>query len=181
MERPGPLRRGGGCQSLTGRSGQVLSGARQAEAPLSRRPAPLPGGPDFIQSSPDSTERRPECKPRPVPHRGGNDESNTCADRVPGNAFPGWDVLVNGKQFDALQPIPRMLWEVKVYNFDDYPPHFQDFLLKGQVEELRTERDLAKACGYDFTVGVRSAAHRDALRAASSGTLNVVVMDWCLK
>ena len=85
------------------------------------------------------------------------------------------------KQFDALQSVPRVLWEVKVYNFDDYTPRFQTFLIQQKAKELLAERDIASACGYDFAVGVRSAAHRDALLNASQGTLNVIVMDWCLK
>jgi len=157
----------------------VLNPSPERAPDPSPEPEPSPLGPDFIPLSPDSTERRPECKPKPVPHRGGNNKSNTCADKVPGNAFPGWDVLVNGKQFDALQSAERMLWEVKLYNFDDYPPAFQEFLIKEKVEELRDERDIAKACGYDFTVGVTSAAHQKALLEASRFSLKVVLMDWC--
>jgi len=155
--------------------------ASEREPTPSPDPKPGPLGPDFILSSPDSTERRPECKPRPVPQRGGNNESNTCANQVPGNAFPGWDVLVNGKQFDALQPAAKMLWEVKVYNYDTYVPYVRGVAIQKQLSELNEEARLAKACGYGFTVGVSNAAHRDALLKVSNGTLNVVVMDWCSK
>lgn len=35
-----------------------------------------------------------------------------------------------------------------------------------------------RACGYDFYVGVRSAAHRAAL-LNEEPDLNIVIMDWC--
>jgi len=100
---------------------------------------------------------------------------------VPGNGFPGWDVLVNGKSFDAFQPATRMLWEVKTNTFDDYTLFLKRTVLAAQLAEFQTDSALAKACGYDYTVGVVSAAHRDALLEASARTLNVVVMDWCAK
>jgi len=154
--------------------------ASEREPTPSPDPKPGPLGPDSIPSSPDSTERRPDCKPRPVPQRGGNNESNTCASKVPGNAFPGWDVLVNGKQFDALQTATKMLWEVKVYKFETYPPPFQEFLIKEQIAEFETEYAIAKACGYNFTVGVSSAAHQKALQAVVRPEIKIVLMDWCL-
>jgi hypothetical protein len=51
-------------------------------------------------------------------------------------------------------------------------------VISKQVTELRRERDLARACGFGFVVGVRSAAHRTALLDQDS-TLEIVVMDWC--
>jgi hypothetical protein len=36
-----------------------------------------------------------------LPHLGGHDPHNECADKMPNNSFPGWDVFVNGKNFDA--------------------------------------------------------------------------------
>ena len=47
-----------------------------------------------------------------------------------------------------------------------------------QVPELQHERELARACGFDFRVGVRSTAHRAALLNVDR-TLTIVVMDWC--
>jgi hypothetical protein len=76
------------------------------QASPKQRPKPEPKRPDFPPLGPAETserERRRKCEPLPVPHRGGNDEHNKCADKIPHNSFPGWDVLVNGKQFDALQ------------------------------------------------------------------------------
>jgi len=54
-------------------------------------------------------------------------------------------------------------------------------VVNNDLPELLRERSLAVACGYDYTVGVLSAAHRDALNDASGRTLKVVVMDWCLR
>jgi len=113
-----------------------------------------------------------------VPHRGGNDPHNDCADLIPQNSFPGWDVLVNDKQFDALVLVTRTLWDVKTDNFDIHSPHSQKFFIKVKLPELRREARLARECGYEFIVGVRSEEHRIALERAD-GSLKVVVMDWC--
>jgi hypothetical protein len=94
------------------------------------------------------------------------------------NDFRGYDALVNGKRFDALQVDRRVLWEVKTDNFDTYSEALREIVLEKQVAELRRERELARACGYDFYVGVRSAAHLTALREEVPD-LNIVVMDWC--
>jgi len=52
--------------------------------------------------------------------------------------------------------------------------------VKKQARDFLTERKLAMACGFDFRVGVRSAAHKKALEYAEP-TLEdlIVVMDWC--
>ncbi len=121
---------------------------------------------------------RPECIPRIVPHLGGDALHNKCADRVPNNGFPGFDALVNGKHFDALQIRAGVLWEIKTDNFDTYSRALRDIVMGKQVPELRRERGLARACGFDFRVGVRSAAHMAALEELEP-TLDVVVMDWC--
>ena len=113
-----------------------------------------------------------------MPHRGGNDPHNDCADLIPQNSFPGWDVLVNGKQFDALVLVTRTLWDVKTDNFDIHSPHSQKLFIKVKLPELRREARLARECGYEFIVGVRSEAHKIALERAD-GSLKVVVMDWC--
>jgi hypothetical protein len=39
-----------------------------------------------------------------------------------------------------------------------------DVLVDGKLGKMREERAIAVACGYDFVVGVSSAAHREALR-----------------
>jgi translation elongation factor EF-4 len=113
-----------------------------------------------------------------VPHLGGDALHNQCADKVPQNGFPGSDVLVDGKRFDALQPRTRVLWEVKTDNFDTYSPYLRSQVVQNQRSELQRERELAKACGFGFRVGVRSAAHRAALLDAEPD-LDIVVMEWC--
>jgi hypothetical protein len=153
------------------------------ESLAERRPKPEPSGQDWpppVPPEPLERERRPECKPQRVPHLGGNDPHNKCADKIPQNSFPGWDVLVNGKHFDALQLATRTLWEVKTDNFDAYTDELQEIVVRGQVPKLRLERDLARACGFDFRVGVRSAAHKTALELAAPDFDGIiVVMDWC--
>jgi hypothetical protein len=145
------------------------------------KPEPSPSGEDWpppVPPEPSGRERRPECKPIPVPHRGGNNLHNMCADRVPRNGFPGRDVLVNGKNFDALQPATRTLWEVKTDDFDEHSPHSQRFFAKMKLPEIQSEKRLAEACGYEFVVGVRSEAHKAVLNEQDPD-LTVVVMDWC--
>ena len=93
---------------------------------------PLP--PD-VSDSPD----RDACIPRPVPPSGGDPLHNYCAKHLPGNAFPGADVLVNGKRFDALQPLIRLLWEIKTDNFDTYKPIVKKCALDKEVPELLRE------------------------------------------
>lgn len=110
-----------------------------------------------------TSQRRPECEPVPVPHLGGDAFHDWCADTVPPNLFPGHDVLVNGKRFDALQVGARVLWEIKTDRFDKYTSFLQEQVIINQVPELQHEREIARACGYDFTVGVSSAAHQAAL------------------
>jgi hypothetical protein len=145
-----------------------------------RKPEPKegPSGTGWLPpASPDPSER-PECKPIPVPQRGGNDPHNDCADLLPENSFPGWDVLVNGKQFDALQLATGTLWEVKTDDFDIHSLRSQRFFAKVKLPEIQREKRLAEACGYSFVVGVRSAAHKAALLELDR-SLTVVVIDWC--
>lgn len=118
---------------------------------------------------------RPECEPIPTPHRGGDALHNRCADEIPPNRFPGNDVLVNGKRFDALQVGKRILWEIKTDNYDTFTPFLQGKVIRHQVPELQRERGIARECGYDFVIGVTSAAHRTALLFEDS-TLQIVVM-----
>ena len=131
-----------------------------------RPPAPLTSG------------GNPKCIPEAVPHLGGDALHNQCADRVPQNGMSGFDVLVNGKRFDAMQPAARVLWEIKTDNFDTYTPALRKIVIDKQVVELRREREIARECGYGFRVGVRSSKHLAALREAERD-LDVVVMDWC--
>ena len=146
-----------------------------------KRPKPEPEGPDFPPVGPtDISEReRGRCEPVPAKrHLGGNKLHDKCADRTPNNSFPGRDVFVNGKNFDALQLATRTLWEVKTDNFDTYPPELRKIVLDDQVPKMQHERELARACGFDFRVGVLSVAHKAALLKRDR-TLKIVVMDWC--
>ncbi|WP_420806719.1 DUF6310 domain-containing protein [Hyalangium minutum] len=109
-----------------------------------------------------------------MPHAGGDDPHNECADKFPPNRYPGKDVLVNGKRFDALQVGVRVLWEIKTDQFDTYSLFLRNQVAIDQAEEMREERDIAAACGYGFVVGVSSAAHREAL-LRQDPTLDIVV------
>ncbi len=146
-----------------------------------QRPKPEPKGPDFPPLEPPETserERRRRCEPVPVKHRGGNKDHNKCADLMPNNSFPGRDVFVNGKNFDALQLATRTLWDVKTDDFDKHSSRSQDFLARVKLPELQREDRLAKQCGYNFVVGVKSAAHQAVLFKLDPN-LKVIVMDWC--
>jgi hypothetical protein len=148
-----------------------------------RRPKPEPKGPELPPLDPTETserERRRRCEPQRVPHRGGHDPHNECADRVPNNDFSGWDALVNGKNFDALQMRTRTLWEVKTSDIEAYNPFVRRVELDKQIEEARRERALAAACGFDFRIGVRSQEHKEALEDAAPDLRGLIeVMDWC--
>lgn len=133
---------------------------------VNRKPKQEPSGQDWrppVPTAPMDIERRRRCEPLPVPHRGGDDTHNECADRVPPNRYPGMDVFVDGKHFDALQVGARVLWEIKTDQFDTYSLFLRNQVANSQAEEMRVERAIAMACGYDFVVGVSSAAHRAAL------------------
>lgn len=116
-----------------------------------------------MPTEPLARERHPRCKAIPVKHRGGDNAHNTCADRVPPNRYPGMDVLVDGKHFDALQVGARVLWEIKTDQFDTYSAFLQRQVIADQLKELREERAIAVSCGYGFVVGVSTAEHQEAL------------------
>jgi hypothetical protein len=157
--------------------------AATQEPPTERRPKPEPQGPELPPLVPTETserERRRRCEPQRVPHRGGHGPHNACADSVPDNDFSGWDALVNGKNFDALQLRTRTLWEIKTNDIETYNPFVRRVELDKQIEEARRERALAAACGFDFRIGVRSTEHREALEDAAPDLRGLIeVMDWC--
>jgi hypothetical protein len=109
-----------------------------------------------------------------VRHAGEDVPHNECADQFPPNRYPGMDVFVGGERFDALQVGVRVLWEIKTHRFDTYPDFVQEREIENEVEQLTKELAAARACGYDFVVGVSTQAHKDALREVLPG-LNVVV------
>ncbi|NTX56761.1 hypothetical protein HR086_36250 [Myxococcus sp. CA039A] len=138
---------------------------------------PEPAGQDWFPPAPTDPldrERHPECRPVPVPHAGEDAPHNECADTFPPNRYPGNDVLVGGKRFDALQVGARVLWEIKTHQFDTYSDFLRDRVVEDQLEEFQEDRDIAAACGYSFVVGVSSAAHKDALLRQDS-SLRIVV------
>ncbi|WP_223765190.1 DUF6310 domain-containing protein [Corallococcus sp. AS-1-6] len=157
------------------------SEAAEREASRNRNPSPQPSGQDLFPPSPKDPferDRRPECRPVLGPPRGGNDPHNECADKILGNSFPGFNVLINGKHYDALVLSRRTLWEVKTDDFEKHSPRSRRFFVSMKLTELQREARLARECGYDFVVGVRSEAHRSELKLADP-SLHVVIMDWC--
>ena len=144
-----------------------------------RKPKPEPSGQDWfppVPPDPLDRERRPKCRPVPVPHAGEDAPHNECADKFPPNRYPGMDVLVGGKRFDALQVGVRVLWEIKTHQFETYSKFLRNQVLNDQVTEFLEDRDIAAACGYGFVVGVSSAAHKRALLDLEpSLTPNIVV------
>ncbi|WP_342747681.1 DUF6310 domain-containing protein [Melittangium boletus] len=148
-----------------------------------KRPKPEPKGPDFPPLEPPETSERDRsrCEPIPVPyHLGGNKLHNKCADRIPNNSFPGGDVFVNGKNFDALQLATRTLWEVKTNDIEEYNPFVIQVEINKQLEEARRERALAAACGFNFRIGVRSEAHKKALEDEAAEFKGLIdIMGWC--
>ncbi|HEX5754107.1 MAG TPA: DUF6310 domain-containing protein, partial [Archangium sp.] len=179
------------CTSLLSFHGALLSSAVRRDAPSLPEivwtcSPPLqnlsyglwinPVGPTEVSER----ERRLECKPRRVPPKGGNKLHNKCADGIKFNAYRGANALVNGKAFDALQVVAGVLWEVKTDNYDSYPLELQDIVARKHVRDFPIERELARACGFDFRVGVRSASHKKALEYTEPALENlIVVMDWC--
>ncbi|MGE6760040.1 DUF6310 domain-containing protein [Corallococcus interemptor] len=155
--------------------------AAESESSANRKPTPQPSGQDLFPPSPGEPferDRRPECRPVLGPPRGGNDPHNECADKIRGNSFPGFNVLINGKHYDALVLSRRTLWEVKTDDFEKHSPRSRKFFVSMKLPELQREARLARECGYDFAIGVRSEAHLAALKLADP-SLKVVIMDWC--
>ncbi|WP_368669002.1 DUF6310 domain-containing protein [Corallococcus sp. CA053C] len=159
----------------TSRGTKVAS--REAEAQRKPKPQPEPAGQDWQPPVPpvlvDRT-RRASCEPVPVPRATKDVPHNECADWFPPNRYPGMDVSVDGIRFDALQVGVRVLWEIKTHRFDSYNGFIQEREIENELNQLNKERDVARACGYDFVVGVSTAAHRLALLAQDS-TFKVVV------
>jgi hypothetical protein len=162
----------------------VSESSRELMVELETQPraAKAPAREPSLQKQPASAltqEDDPRCKPIPLPrHRGGHDPHNECADKLPNNSFPGGDVFVNGKNFDALQLATRTLWEVKTDDFGKHSRRSQQFFIEMKLPEIQRERKLAEECGYEFAVGVRRESHKTALKRADP-TLKVFVMDWC--
>ncbi len=135
--------------------------AENTQANRTPKPETSPTG-DFFPV-PDSNPRRLECEAIPVPRASKDEPHNACADTFPPNRYPGMDVRVGGIRFDALQVGVRVLWEIKTHQFDKYNAFIQEIEIKKEIKQLRKERAIAVACGYDFVVGVSTQAHKAAL------------------
>ena len=175
------------------------SGTRDVVRPPAPAPAlrvgsepgaePRPRGGDWYPPPPPSPPQPDEerCRPQRVRPLGGSELHNTCANRVPGNAFPGANVIVNGKAFDALAETATapgyatfVLWEVKTGEIEKYNDFILLVDLANQAAELRRQQLLAWACGYRFAVGVRNEALKDALEKAEPRLKSsIIIMWWC--
>ncbi|MFP2960622.1 DUF6310 domain-containing protein [Myxococcus sp. 1LA] len=161
----------------------VLQTAPVSQVPsTNRKPKPEPAGQDWFPPGPPEPldrERSRKCEAIPVKHRGGDAAHDACADRVPPNRYPGMDVLVDGKRFDALQVGARVLWEIKTDQFDTYSLFLRNQVARDHVEEMREERGIAAACEYGFVVGVSSAAHKRALLELAPDLESIMVVTGC--
>jgi hypothetical protein len=147
------------------------------EPSAKRQPKPEPSRQDWfppVSTEPLERERRPECRPVPVPRASKDGPHNECADTFPPNRYPGMDVSVGGVRFDALQVGVRVLWEIKTHQFDKYNVFVQNMEIKKELKQIKKERDIAVACGYGFVIGVSTQAHKDALLAEDE-SLNIIV------
>nr|WP_233612434.1 DUF6310 domain-containing protein [Corallococcus sp. AB045] len=62
-----------------------------------------------------------------------------CADKIPGNSFPGFNVFINGKHHDALALPRRTLWEVTTDDFEKHSPRSRKFFVSMKLPELQRE------------------------------------------
>ena len=147
-----------------------------AKEPLANQTPKPKGSPtgDIFPLPTDSPTDRLKCEPIPVPRASKDDPHNECADTFPPNRYPGMDVSVGGIRFDALQVGVRVLWEIKTHQFDKYNAFVQKMEIDKELKQIRKERDIAVACGYDFVIGVSTQAHKEAL-LDQDRTLKIVV------
>jgi hypothetical protein len=175
--RPQPLPRSPHKRVLPPTREPGLWGGDAPRAAKEPEANPAPEEPRANRSAPPAPatlERRPECQPIFVPHAGGDDAHDECADKFPPNRYPGMDVLVRGVRFDALQVGVRMLWEIKTNKFDTYAPFIRRREIEKEMEQIEKEQDAAAACGYGYKIGVSTQAHKDALLERDR-SLNIVV------
>ncbi|MFB1484188.1 DUF6310 domain-containing protein [Corallococcus sp. RDP092CA] len=159
----------------TSRGTKVASQEAEVQRPPKLKPEPAgQNRKPPVPPVPVARTGRASCEPVPVPHAGEDDPHNECADTFPPNRYPGMDVLVGGVRFDALQVGVRVLWEIKTHQFDTYNEFVRQHEIEKEIEQLRNERRVAQACGYDFVIGVSTQAHKDALFALDS-SLKIVV------
>ncbi|GEN06636.1 hypothetical protein SAMN05443572_104730 [Myxococcus fulvus] len=156
--------------------------SQEAGAHRKHSPKPGPSGQDWQPPLPPVSVNqtgRASCEPVPVPHAGEDAPHNSCADRFPPNRYPGMDVLVGGKRFDALQVGASVLWEIKTHQFNTYTDFLQEQVVRDQVEEFLADRGIAQACGYRFAVGVSDVEHKQALLDLEPSLAQNIVVTGC--
>jgi hypothetical protein len=100
--RPQPLPRSPHKRVLPPTREPGLWGGDAPRAAKEPEANPAPEEPRANRSAPPAPatlERRPECQPIFVPHAGGDDAHDACADKFPPNRYPGMDVLMGGVRF----------------------------------------------------------------------------------
>jgi len=114
--------------------------SRRNPAPSSRNGSPVP-----ISPGTGNRGDRDRCRPRPVPHAGGDALHDLCADNEPPNRFTGYDVIIAGVRFDAMDP-SGALWEIKTGSFSSWPDFVQDEELRKIRVQFERERNAARDC-----------------------------------
>jgi hypothetical protein len=130
---------------------------------------------------PDDPDRRPQCVPQPIcPHRGGDAHHDLCADREPPNRYPGCDVLLNDKLFDALNGNGEM-WEVKTDAWSKYSPFLRNVTVAAHMTEALLEHDIAFACRYPFVLAIADASLHDVLSRKLKDIIDVRHVPRCTR
>ena len=124
------------------------------------------------QQAEEEEERPPECQPEPVcPHLGGDPIHNACADTIPPNRFPGCDVLVRTKRFDALSVGQDKLWEFKTNRYSTYPQFLKTITIQNDMADIAVEKPIADSCGFNYEFAVADEEEYDDLIAAGANLL----------
>lgn len=145
-------------QALNHNTSQAGIKPRPVSRPATKTKTTIDVSPPVPQSVPAAREaprrRREECQPKPrCPHIGKDDWHNECADVVLENEYPGCDVSIKNRAFDALRG--NTLYEVKTHDWDTYAEFITNEELKNFVKLVKRDIAIARACGYryEFVVG----------------------------
>ena len=86
-------------------------------------------------------------------HKGGDPVHDFCADTVPPNMYPGSDICVMEKNFDAISG--NILWETKTNNWDNANAFVRGQVVQDYISDAEKESSIARGCGfgYNFLVG----------------------------
>ena len=100
-----------------------------------------------------------DCVRKKVPHGGGHDLHDMCADTLPGNVVSGSDLYVappgeKGWKFDAYTPDDNTLWEVKTDRYERGSEWLKYRRLNDQVDEFQRQAYIANKCNHGFKVSV---------------------------